>query len=370
MEEVKTPQVSSMSNGYQHLAVTLARDIVRRGLRTGDRYLTDKQAAELLQVSQVTAHRAMRQLAEQKLIVRRRRAGTFVGPKVSGKISSKLRCIHFLMPSRMKGDYPIMRVIEGLNSELPSTQVQLNFMPAVEPLSFLRELVDQATNSGVMTGMVLASTTREIRQFFNGLKLPIVITGHVESDIDLPWIDRDQRQIGQLLADFLLKRGHRAVTLVMRDLWAPGDNLMADGVSKSLGTAGVTLMVRSAPREGDLIESVIREMLDCPDRPTAIICRSEVQALCAAGIADKLGLSVPGDLEIVAANIPSDANESKDRFPNASFDPEEFGAATGRMIAQWSNGQKPEPCHYEIPVSLEIPADYPKSTRNSKGVLS
>ena len=50
------------------MAKLLEDDIQRRGLREGDRCLTNKQAAGILQVSEVTAHRAMQVLAGQNKI--------------------------------------------------------------------------------------------------------------------------------------------------------------------------------------------------------------------------------------------------------------------------------------------------------------
>lgn len=229
-------------------------------------------------------------------------------------------------------------------------------------MEFMRQLIDHAVKSGAMTAVVVASSTREMREFFNGSDLPVLVGGHVEPDIDLPWIDRDQGQIGRLLAGYLLERGHRRIALVMRDFWAPGDNVMADGVSTTLAPAGAPLTIRSTPLKAELIEGIVRDMLDCPDRPTGLICRSETQAICAARIAEQMGVSV----EIVAANIPSSSTQSQWGFPHASFDPIAFGVRQGRMVAQLSKGQRPEPYHYEIPVSLEIPKGYQAHARIKK----
>ena len=370
LEATDPTRTSTVPDVTQNLASRLVRDIYRRGLRPGDRYLTDKQAAELLQVSQVSAHRAMRHLAEQELVVRRRRSGTFIGPKAERSFSSTLHCVHYLMPSQMKNDYPLLSVLEGVRSELPGTQIQLNFLPVGEPLRFLRQLLEHAVDSGVMTAIVVASSTREMLEFLSGTDLPVLVGGHVEPDIDLPWIDRDQGQIGRLLAGYLLQRGHRRIALVMRDLWAPGDNIMADGVSTTLSSTGASLTVRGTPPKKELIGSIIRDMLDCPDRPTGLICRSEAQAICAAEISEQMGLPLGNGVDIVAANIPSSSTQSQWGFPHASFDPIALGARQGRMIAQLSGGQRPDPYYYEIPVSLETPADCPAASRAPNGVIS
>ena len=349
-----------------HLASILMQDIRRRGLQTGDRYLTDQQAADLLQVGRISAHRAMRHLAERKLVVRRPRAGTFVGPSVLSNSAEKLGCVHVLIPALMRGLYRIDPIIEGLSVSLPAAQVQINFVPSVEPLPFLRRLIDQAVDSGAMTGIVLASTSRQTREFFSNLNLPVVVSGHVESDIDLPWVDRDQKRIGQILVEFLLERGHRGIGLIMRDFWAPGDNLMSEGVSGALNGTGTRLMVHSTPLEDELTQQIIRNMLGGPDRPTGLICRSENQAFCVAASAEQMGLSVPDDLEIVAANIMSSSSKSKDIFPHASSDLRLFGVKAGLMLSQLDEGKRPDPYQCELPVSMEIPAAYPAVAGTAK----
>ena len=346
---------SNAAPSTEHLARLLESDILRRGLREGDRYLTNKQAAELLDVSEVSAHRAMRVLADRQKIVRRRRAGTFVGPHANPTTPVKLRCVHMLIPYRLRSDYPVAAVIDGLRSEMPGVQVQLNFPPETDPLPFLRDLVDHVKHSEVLAGIVAGSVTNEARRFFQGSDLPVVVGGHTEASIDLPWVDRDQRRIGRLLSQYLVDRGHRRIAMIMREQWAPGDNLLSDGIGRVVAKARAELAVRSIQLNGALTTEVIRELLGDPDRPTAMICRSERHALWSAQTAESMGLSVPGDLDIVAG-IQTDATlRTKYRFPHTSFDPHAFGTAVGRVLAERQDGKRPDPDHYEIPVTLVEP---------------
>ena len=340
------------------LAGVLEQDIRRRGLRAGDRYLTNKEAAELLDVSEITAHRAMQILAGQNKIVRRRRAGTFIGPELKHAKASKLRCVHVLMRFRLKNDYPIVRVIEGLRSEMPDVQVQMNFVPEDDPLPFLQDLMDHIEGSESLAGIVAASVTSEVRQFFEGRRLPVVVGGHAEADSGLIWVDRDQRQIGRLLAGYLVEHGHRRIAAVMRELWALGDNVFADGVGAVVAEAGAEFLVRSVRSDEKLTASVTRELLDRSEPVTGLIFRSERHAVWAAETAEAMGLSVPDDVGIVSAMQLAATFRTKYRFPHASFDPREFGAAVGKMLVQWTDGRRPNPDHYEIPVTLINPEQH------------
>ena len=346
---------SNAAPSTEHLARLLESDILRRGLREGDRYLTNKQAAELLDVSEVSAHRAMRVLADRQKIVRRRRAGTFVGPHANPTTPVKLRCVHMLIPYRLRSDYPVAAVIDGLRSEMPGVQVQLNFPPETDPLPFLRDLVDHVKHSEVLAGIVAGSVTNEARRFFQGSDLPVVVGGHTEASIDLPWVDRDQRRIGRLLSQYLVDRGHRRIAMIMREQWAPGDNLVAEGIDRVVAGAKAELAVRSVLVKEELTAAVIRDLLRSPARPTGLICRSEQHAVWCAQTAEAIGLSVPGDVEIVTCMQTDVTMRTKYRFPHASFDPVAFGAAVGRLLSRWEHGKRPDPDHYEIPVTLVEP---------------
>ena len=352
MDGIKTVVPGAcVGSSVEHLAKVLESDIDRRGLREGDRYLTNKQAAETLQVSEVTAHRAMRVLASRRKIVRRRRAGTFVGPAAGRRTRAALRCVHMLIPYRLSCDYPFAAVIDGLRSEMPDVQVQLNFPPETDALPFLRDLLDHIEGSDVLAGIVAASVTNEARQFFQGRGLPVVVSGHTEESIKLPWVDRDQRKIGTLLSQYLVDRGHQGIAMIMREQWAPGDNLLSEGVGRVIAKAGAELAVRSIKLDEELSVGVIRDLLSQPHRPTALICRSERHAIWSAQTAEAMGLRVPDEVEIVACMQTDATLRTKYRFPHASFDPHAFGAAVGRLLSQWGDGQ-PDPDHYEIPVTL------------------
>jgi DNA-binding LacI/PurR family transcriptional regulator len=47
------------------------------------------------------------------------------------------------------------------------------------------------------------------------------------------------------------------------------------------------------------VEEVARDLLDRPDRPTAVRCFSDVFAVTTIRVAESLGLRVPGDLSVV-----------------------------------------------------------------------
>ena len=75
------------------LAERLERDIRRRGLAPGQKYLTGPESAQLLGTSVASANRALQRLAEQDIVVRRRKSGTFVGLALATSHHAKINTV-------------------------------------------------------------------------------------------------------------------------------------------------------------------------------------------------------------------------------------------------------------------------------------
>ncbi len=350
------PEVVEKSCTKQ-LVKLIERDISERALRTGERYLTTKQVAQFFKTSPMTADRAMRSLAKRNILVRRRKAGTFVGEhSLPGQDRYDTKCVHLVVPHDfLHMDGHTEDLFRGIRKELPDVNFQLNFLATEKPLDFLKRIVDRAENSDVLGGIVLVSNPREICQFFRDRDLPVIVNGHVEANVGLPWVDRDQAQIGKMLTTYMLEQGKERIGLLMRDQWFPGDNILANAVTRGMAAAGLnagSLTVTSLPTETQLIREAVEDMLAREDPPTALICRTETLAHEAAEAAEGMGLSVPKDVLIASCNYVQ-GSFSKHRIPHASLEKNRQGQLIGRLLAQLADGEKLDPDHYEISVKLE-----------------
>ncbi len=77
-------------------------------------------------------------------------------------------------------------------------------------------------------------------QFLTKRELPAVVFGSLYPSVEgLPFVDRDQRRIGRLLAEHLLARGHKRILLLARQRMLPGDYLAIDAVRDTMDAAGL-----------------------------------------------------------------------------------------------------------------------------------
>ncbi len=71
------------------------------------------------------------------------------------------------------------------------------------------------------------------------------------------------------------------------------------GWADALCGVGINPVVRPASHRDEAAYDVVRDLLDRPDRPTALLCYSDVMAFWAVRAAEDLGLRVPDDVSVV-----------------------------------------------------------------------
>lgn len=348
---------AAVSQQTARLAQLIHEDIRQRGFKAGERYLNGGEIAEKYGVSVIMANRALQSLAQKKVLERRRRAGTFIGGdyQTAKKGASNLRCVHLLMPTSYfrLSRANVEQAVTGLHLELPDAHLQYTFLPAAGELGFVQQWRDQLQAAGTAAGVVLYLSSAEIQQFFREAQMPAVVFGSVYPEAgDLPWVDRDQKQIGELMADFLLQEKHARVAVLMRERWGYGDNLFLDGVQRVFGQTKTppSLKIRSVPSIETMAAGMIRALLKADDAPTALICRSEKLAATAALIAADLKLKIPKQLRIVVTEVST-------LYPcvHPTISQEEQGKIIGRMLRQSAAGEPLQPDHLLVPVRLHHP---------------
>lgn len=349
------------------LAERLMTDIRQRGLSVGDRYLTTDEVSQSLGIGKGAAGKAMRHLAERQILISRQRSGTFVGPGMATHKQSQVRSVCVLLPAgdSSASHWAYQPFIEGIRSAMPHIMVQFAFVPDNDPLPYVQELIDTSRASGQFAGVVSVSCPAEVYRYLAKLNVPAVVYGSLYSaNLPLASIDSDNFECGRLLTQYLIDRGHRHMALLMTGGYA-GDNLFYDGISAALSAAGLphsALVLRLIHNDIEGLRTITGELLQEPNRPTAIITRGTYPADAIASVATSLGLSVPDDLEIVFDHshetTPSIDTALYPRVePTLSF--VEIAETIGKTLKEMSEG------HFSQPRRILMPVELHQAERNS-----
>lgn len=299
------------------MAEQVIADIRDRGLVSGDRYLTAEEARSNFQVGKGLINDALKLLADRQVLVRKRRAGTFIGPRFTvetggGAAEAKARrsaldIVHVLLPM----DYYRANVMPGntfvqeLTRAIPGVSVQLHHIADDNTTDYTLDLVDRLkARPDRREGLVLLRSSRETQVAVQDSGIPAIAFGSTYPDVKrLCSIDPDQEQAGRLAAEVALERGHQRFALIMRNHWRRGDNLLMDGFAKALGEGGVgvdRVSIVSTPEESEVIEHDVAALLALDPHPTALVCRSRFHAEAAIrGIRDR-GLEPGKDILVIA----------------------------------------------------------------------
>ena len=347
------------------LAQRLEEDIRRRGLRTGDRYLTSAEAGRLYGISTAAASRAMRLLAENDVLVRQPSRGTFVGPRFvpDPGASPVLDTIHVLMSeeyTRTSAQHAEV-FLEGLRPVLPDANVHIHYIVRGDSTSHTRRVIEVITRSDLDSqGLILVLSSHEAQRLAAESSLPAVVFGSVYPDIiGLPWVDYDHDQAGKMLVRRALSTPlDGRLALIMLNNWRRGDNILFEAVTRELGAAGYgldSLVVRSIPTKPTPCRNEIHALLTEPDAPRTVLCHCDFYADVVVDVAASLGLAVGRDVCVVSGSRLVAGTPSPYPYISPALSPQGQIETLGRMLRDLAQGRMPYPDHALIPVVVHEP---------------
>ena len=347
------------------LAERIESDIRERNLKAGDRYYNTVEAAKMLRVDTAVMNRALQLLVKRNVIVRRQRSGTFIAEGPSAADRPVLQRVHLLV-----GDsYPqnegwlTSEVMMDLQGELPGVGIEWHSVPTATEEDYLRQTIHEGLKSPLSEGFVLTRASLTMQRMMAASGLPVALFGRPCASLpDLPYIERDQDQIGRLLAEYLVDRGHRRIALFMRQRVLRGDHLMMDGARAVAGREEIAadrFSIHCMPQDEDEIGYVVRELLLDRDHPPGLIVRSPMMAEVIMETIHAMGWRLHEEVSLVVSDYFGSAEP-----PYPYIEPEDGtdrqAVRLGRLIWRLACGKTIEGEEKRVPVQLTIPEGIPE----------
>jgi LacI family transcriptional regulator len=202
-----------------------------------------------------------------------------------------------------------LEVVAGLSAQFSGRGMQfvLHIMAEHEPaIPVYQKLIGKA----LLDGFVLIDPQDDDPRigFLRKAGIAFVVHGRVGATIDYPYFDIENEQLAYDLTHHLAQRGHRRIAFLNGMAGRSYVTVREAGYLRALRDAGIDdsdgnsggLHLNGEMDEASGLTSTIRLFSGPGQRPTAIVCgnvrlaRGAFQALAA------LGLSVPGDVSVVA----------------------------------------------------------------------
>lgn len=342
------------------LAVKIEADIHARNLKEGDRYYNTVETAKMLGVDTGAVNRALQLLVKKNVVMRRQRSGTFIAAGPTAEDRPVLQQVHLLT-----GDsYPQMEgwlnhdVMLALQGELPGVRIQLHSVSTATEENYIRGIIQEVLKSAFPEGFVLMRASLTMQRMLAGSGLPVALFGHPYVSLpELPFVDRDQKQIGRLLAQHILGQGHRRIALFMRQRVLRGDHLLIEGAREVAGEAGIGaegFSMHCLPQDEAEIKTYVHEILRSSKNPPGIIVRSPMMAAVILKLIRAQGLIPQQDISLAVSDYFG-TKEPPYPYIRTQSGTDSQAIRLGRLIWCLACG-KPTDCVCKLmPVQLEIP---------------
>jgi len=279
--------------------------------------VTIKDVAALAGVSPSTVSRTCKNNPsisnETKEKVRRAMAELGYEPnfQASNLASNNSRTIGIVLPVSAREAYEnsfYLEVIRGI-SQFCNQRQYVNTIITGQDENEILQVIRTMTRSGQVDGFILLYSKHQdpIIDYLDSEGLLYVLIGKAYQLANQTiYIDNDNILAGQEATEYLYNLGHRRIGYL-----GCGDNLIFSADRKSGYQLALTrhrlercsdyvVEIKSA-LSGDN-DAPIRELLQNPDRPTAMIVCDDIFAMALQRICLEMGVAIPDDLSIVSFN--------------------------------------------------------------------
>lgn len=270
----------------QGLYEQLARELNSGEFRVGDQFHTISEISERYSVSMATVVKCLSLLAKQGYLDQRQGSGNYVRdlpgnvarPHLMQKSSTAIPCLDYVMPEgisdRAGSEYlsEMLSQVPRHNNGSDHLALRLNLMPdrlqsPEEIKQWLQRLLESGAQAIVFRWMPRIALEIAVR-----CKWPVCVHGHPNAGIELPFVDFDQRQLGQCTAKHLIDIGAKRIGLLMRAEWRLGDNLMVNSLLEVLGDR--IAAIETAPPVDSEVDLAVKRLLEHNSKIDALIVRN------------------------------------------------------------------------------------------------
>lgn len=229
--------------------------------------------------------------------------------------------------------YEVMHGIEKVVYEKDLCLIIANMQTVIKKESILTWLINGKRTQGIILPSSLA-TEKNIREL-NRHQFPFVLFGEPDSQEPMNWVDVNNRQGGQQAVAHLIRQGYSKIAFISgsrKELFNRNRFLgYLDGLERHGIACREEFVAEGGNTKADGF-SMMRALLECEDRPDAVICTDNIMSLGILKAIQSAGLSVPRDIGIVSFDNFPVADLADPTLTTVDVDVYELGVQTAIML--------------------------------------
>ncbi len=327
---------NSLSPKYFQLKRYLLDRIQRDELVPGQQLDTENVLAKQFKLSRQTVRQALGELEKEGWIVRQQGRGTFVSdqtrkPKPIGLIIKSIS--NYIFPDIVRG------IEHWLNDAGFEIKLYLSQDDPEREGECLRRVLDHEIEGLIIEPAKSINPCRNLHYYQEIAKrqIPYLFIHSFWKELDPAYLILDDCRGGYLATQYLLDLGHRRIAGIFNIESSQGVERHV-GFKKALQDYGV------GPEPGLIGEYSYRsdfatfpyhftlEILERPQRPTAIVCYNDLDALRALDAIRQLGLKVPDDISIIGYNDSGLTTASEVKLTSVKHPKRDLGMQAASLI--------------------------------------
>lgn len=370
------------SPSYIRVRNWLLEYIAREKLEAGDRIPSERILAKALGLSRPTVARAVAELVSEGILMREQRSGTFVGDKAAARRKSGARTVGVLMPwltqdsstgevtAHVENDrirLPYWResmdleVLHGAVSVLNERGCRFLVLPnntVKEEAEVLSRLPDEEVDGAlVMPADSQANEVMFAKIVDDGL--PIVFIDRYCPSVNADRVTTDNLGGAKRAVQYLVGRGHRRIAFFtdFSTLTSAQDRLA--GYKAGLEEAGIPYddNIVCGPQIARYgwwrLDFALEHCLGLPDPITAVVCMNDTSVLATLEAAERLRVSIPGDLDVIGFFDDRFAHDVRTPFARMKQSTLQMGQLAAQLLMDRIDGKAPAgPQHILLPAEL------------------
>jgi DNA-binding LacI/PurR family transcriptional regulator len=261
------------------------------------------------EVSRPTLHTALRSLEQEGLLRFRRGLPWLVlrSHRSPRRLPPRRPEVVMIRNAQLKPDITsLLPFIDLLRHDLHRLGLDLVVVDAmVQRARHLDKTLSEIEAEHRASFYVLLSVPDAVHRWYEHRGLRAVILGLRASDVTLPAIEFDSRAVIQHAVEYLVRRGHRRIGLLMSVLASVGDIASVERFTRicaSRASEGVEGICEVCVTRAPAVKNAVRKLLTRPSPPTAVIATDLEHVLGLHAIAADLGLRIPKRLSVVSTN--------------------------------------------------------------------
>lgn len=197
--------------------------------------------------------------------------------------------------------YEVMHGIEAIVCTRDLSLIIASSTPS-DKLKTLQRMISEKRMQAVFIPSSLAD--RKLIDKLNELSFPFVVIGEVKDpSASATWVDINNRQGGDQAVSHLMDQGYRRIAFISGSREEVFNRNRVNGYYDAIKRVALDVRgdyVKECDGTKSAAYSVMKELLDCDERPDAVVCGDNVISMGVMKAVHEAGFTIPDDLGLVA----------------------------------------------------------------------